>query len=66
MTTNIPGYPRYMRAAEVSAHARDAGTQRCDSPRVEQKGGFVGVGLGLGALKQYYLLKVAGTCVYEC
>lgn len=50
MTTNIPGYPRDVHAA------RDAGTRR----RVEQKGGSVGAGgLGVGTLKQYYLLKVA-------
>lgn len=66
MTANTPGYPRYTRAAEASARARDAGTQhraRCVSSR---KVGLWGpVGLGAGALKQYYLLKVAGTRVYK-
>lgn len=52
MTANTPGYPRYTRAAEASARARDAGTQhraRCVSSR---KVGLWGlVGLGAGALK---------------
>lgn len=66
MTTNIPSYPRHIRAVDVGVHAsRCPGTHHSLCVESTKKGGFVDFFLGGGLLKQYYLLKVVRTAYID-
>lgn len=67
MTTNIPSYPRHIRAVQVGVHAsRRPRIQCCHyvSRVVRKVDLWILGGFGGGLLKQYYLLKAVGACIY--